>query len=615
MKDKLGFEYDHEAAEVEENTKALLESTKNICTNGKDPKSLSKHDYLTEFKQGPCTPIVVIPGIAGSKLRAEIDCPTFKNADPSGFAACGWKRCEGLQSPNKEYKIWIPGTLAPMSIYLDTEAARNCFIAVFGQDSSEISKGIIKARPGIKVSPEGTSTESKLKSVANCGATAMEDMQTIPQSDGSYYFKKFRETAENAGYIIGLTYQPLPYDFRLGYQQNELNRRFKGVISELSNNLGKKVTIYAHSFGNLNTVHNLVKNMSQAEKDKYIARYIALAPPFVGSPQAAEGQIGLDNSLAEDLIFAEVGVTAAMQEHTVSLMKGLFNLMPKNTFKRWANSSWMRALQGRIDAEKHGKRFDTSTVVNLFPQPTASCLPGFSSRDEFCNFGFVDMTIFGKVEDDDVSWDTIEKIFKKYAIVDDSDVVWKSVQDNLFEDLPNTGVQTSIVFSGSVNTMSYFEFDENPRLKTKQGKYVMPTFTLTHHGDGLVLSTSALVPGIKWADDFRNKAANSKPVNMVEVCSTYQRRPDVFTPGKKQVDDNAYFGIDCECGGTRLFPRDGKRCGHTTFLMDTKVISFLLKSAADGNAAVETSASQAFFAKSEYDLDNYENQCLLINNN
>ena len=217
LKTKLGYEYEHEAAEVEENMANLLGNTKNLCTNGKDPKSLSNHEYLTEFKSGPCNPIVVLPGIAGSKLRAEIDCPTFKNADPEGFAACGWKRCEGLQSPNKEYKIWIPGTLAPMSIYLDTEAARNCFVAVFGQDTSKISQGIITPKAGVKVSPEGTSPESKAKSVSNCAAIAMEDMQTIPQSDGSYYFKKFRETFENAGYKTGVTYQPLPYDFRLSY--------------------------------------------------------------------------------------------------------------------------------------------------------------------------------------------------------------------------------------------------------------------------------------------------------------------------------------------------------------------------------------------------------------
>jgi len=69
---------------------------------------------------------------------------------------------------------------------------------------------------------------------------------------------------------------------------------------------------------------------------------------------------------------------------------------------------------------------------------------------------------------------------------------------------------------------------------------------------------------------------------MIEVCSTYKRRTDVFTPDKKEVEANAYFGIDCECGGTRLFPKNGTKCGRTTFLMDAKVISFLLYSAADG---------------------------------
>ena len=102
---------------------------------------------------------------------------------------------------------------------------------------------------------------------------------------------------------------------------------------------------------------------------------------------------------------------------------------------------------------------------------------------------------------------------------------------------------------------------------------------------------------------------------MIEVCSTYKRRTDIFAPGKKEVEENAYFGIECECGGSRLFPRDGKRCGHTTFLMDTKVVSFLLNSAADGQASVETPDSEAFFNKSESELAQYEDQCELINNN
>jgi len=89
-------EFDKEVIELSETLSPIFDDTKFKCTNGKDPKSISRHQYLSEFKSGPCNPVVVLPGIGGSKLRAEIDCPTFKAANPKGFAACGWKRCSGL---------------------------------------------------------------------------------------------------------------------------------------------------------------------------------------------------------------------------------------------------------------------------------------------------------------------------------------------------------------------------------------------------------------------------------------------------------------------------------------------------------------------------------------
>ena len=131
--------YEQQDQEYAENIEKTLGSTKFACTNGKDPKSISRHEYLAEFKSGPCNPVVVLPGIGGSKLRVEIDCGKFKVADPSGFDSCGWKRCIGLQVPNKEYKIWIPTALVPMSIFLDTDNARKCFNAIFGFNTSQIS--------------------------------------------------------------------------------------------------------------------------------------------------------------------------------------------------------------------------------------------------------------------------------------------------------------------------------------------------------------------------------------------------------------------------------------------------------------------------------------------
>jgi hypothetical protein len=47
--------------------------------------------------------------------------------------------------------------------------------------------------------------------------------------------------------------------------------------------------------------------------------------------------------------------------------------------------------------------------------------------------------------------------------------------------------------------MHRFEYDENPKPKTDQNHYVHPTRERTSYGDGVVLSGSALVAGIKWA--------------------------------------------------------------------------------------------------------------------
>lgn len=133
----------------------MLNSTKNMCVNGKDVTKLSQKEYLVEFAKGPCNPAVFLPGIGGSKLRVMIDCKELQAKDPSTFAACGWKRCSGLQTPKSEYKVWIPTPFAPMSITINSENARNCFNAVMGFDTSEINKGIIKSRPGLTVVIEG----------------------------------------------------------------------------------------------------------------------------------------------------------------------------------------------------------------------------------------------------------------------------------------------------------------------------------------------------------------------------------------------------------------------------------------------------------------------------
>jgi hypothetical protein len=169
----------------------------------------------------------------------------------------------------------------------------------------------------------------------------------------------------------------------------------------------------------------------------------------------------------------------------------------------------------------------------------------------------------------------------------------------MLETLANTGVQTNIIYSSVIDTTYFFDFSEDPKPKTLKNKYVAPTSFKVKNGDGAVLTTSALIAPIKWADDFKNKVANSKPVNMIELCSTYKRRTSVFTPGFLDVKDNAYFGMECDCAGTKILPKDGSKCMHTYMVTDAKLIKFVMASAADGVVAKENTASKTFFEKSE----------------
>lgn len=161
-------------------------------------------------------------------------------------------------------------------------------------------------------------------------------------------------------------------------------------MKRLWENTGKKVLIVAHSFGNLQTAHNLW-NMSQADKDKYIARYIALAPPYLGSSQLVSGLIGFDARYTVSLGFTDVGVTVPMFKDVVADSRGIFNLMNKKAVAVNRNTKWWQAILGRIDAENNNRAQAAGTIMDIFPPATASCTPYFKQRDAKCKFSFFDI--------------------------------------------------------------------------------------------------------------------------------------------------------------------------------------------------------------------------------
>lgn len=52
--------------ERKEKLKSIFSKTQNVCLNGRNPTNLEER--VTEFVNGPCSPVILVPGLAGTSL-------------------------------------------------------------------------------------------------------------------------------------------------------------------------------------------------------------------------------------------------------------------------------------------------------------------------------------------------------------------------------------------------------------------------------------------------------------------------------------------------------------------------------------------------------------------
>lgn len=596
-----------------EQLEQLLSRTQYECIGGRRPSSLSKKNYLKYFSEGPCNPTVFLPGITGSKLMIQIDCPVFKESDPDTFKACGWLDCKYYR-PSEEYRIWIPKIDTPMSIFKTSDARRRCLAGVFGLNYEKAPDGSYKNvdKPGLKIVPMGTSPETRTDgSVSQCGFTGIEEMLPfLINLPGYHYFKYMKEAFLNAGYMIGLTMQALPYDWRKHQRETLLSGKFHKVVENMSSMVGKKVVIVAHSYGNYQAV-NFLWSLNQQQKDQMIARYIALAPPYGGAVKPPMSFIGFDSGYSYNLVLAKVGLTEVFFEKAGYAFKGGMTLFPKNQFGLNKDKDFIKAIQGRIQAEKEGRSQQKGTVMDIFPSPTETCLVGFSDRSPKCVLGLHDFAQnFGSINGESLTYDNIYDLLKKYSYNDIIPELYKSSIDERLERMDNLGVQVNILFSGAIPTLSKIEYLNNPRYSTSKSKTYDPDHKQYSMGDGSVLTPSALVAGIKWASDFKSNKENAKPVVFVELCGEVNQRTSIFD-ANKTVKDNFYMGINCSCKGTSSNKESGSKCAeHQSMIEEPNLISFVLDSAIDG---VKGKVGDWWDQKTESYYADFVSKCFLYN--
>ena len=137
----------------------------------------------------------------------------------------------------------------------------------------------------------------------------------------------------------------------------------------------------------------------------------------------------------------------------------------------------------------------------------------------------------------------------------------------------------------SISTKAGGLIESDPRSKTLRDEFYIADSFKYEPGDTTVITTSAIMPGIKWAYEFEQEPENRKPIKFLEVCSIYNQRENVFDEiddyKHRNVSKNSYIGVDCTCRGTQENPRTGGSCDHQALLADVKVVKFLLRSSID----------------------------------
>lgn len=594
-------------AEVDPKLVDFQEEIKFTCTGGLDPESLSKKEYLAAFAAGPCSPALLLPGLSASNLKIVIeDCKLFRKKRFSTFTSCGWKHCIRRLpgSPKREYTGWLPDNLSPMSLANPTKAHKRCFTGLLGlglKTDDEKHEFTFEMVPGVKLVPFGESPKTRTREASDCGATAIE------LTRGKKYYINMLNTMRAAGYVNGLTFQTLAYDWRLSVGKTTASNKYEGILEDLNAITGKKVTIVAHSLGNYVTVSNLWR-ISQEKKDRLVREYFMIASPTLGSPESNTVPLAGVDSFAVNVGIFKVGITFKMAKKTVMNYPAIYQLTVQDTFEVCKDEDWLKEVKTRIENEENNLDQKGKGFLSIFPSFKEKCLSRFTDAEDGCKFGLHELWNMGTIEGQTVNPRNYFDFLKKYSFVENSPHFEEISQSDNHDRLKNPGVKMNIVFANHLDTISGFDFKTNPLKKTKKNKYYYPE--LFHkQGDGVVLATSSVVPAMKWMHDFYNKNdENARRVHLVQFCGEYNvKNSDREAKG----EENDFYGLECKCrpeeGEERI---KGTDCEHNKLMGRTGIIKYLVKSFFE---AEQGQVGDKFVQMNEKELDDFSDNCKMLN--
>ena len=604
----------------------LKEEAPFICTGGKDLSKEPIKDYLKEFNKGPCSPTAIIAGITATKLVGEVNCNQLRLKARKVFDVCGWTSCRANSgiSPKKRYSIWVPSPVSGFGIIYGLLGLELPCYSHFMKLVVSINKGEIEVQEdiGVKVKPLGQ-TEPKI--LSDCGFKAINNLfPWVPetfQSKGKG-FSEISKKMVDMGYVSGVTMQPLVYDWRQFIAQNGLATKQMQVLEEMKKITGKRVTIISHSLGSLVTWRNLL-NAEQSKKDKVVSRWIAIAPAFLGSQESTQNLLGLTEEIKK-LTNSWIPVNPQTIYTLLQSFFSLFQLLPKDTKKRFKDEDWMKALLERIEAEDEDNIFFKSEhpVISLFPSINEICTDGTPDfqMHKHCSIGIGQMENYVKVGDKQYNPDSFGDLLEQHSFVKNAKELFNFGRDERLESLENPGVEITIIYSNHLQTPDTFSYSESPKSYSSNFKVHAPNNVVFRRGDGVLLTSSTILPGIKWADDYEKRIPGSKPIIFVEGCSLYNQKDSIFSDpkiskksekdGSFSINKSGYMGVKCNCQHGAVLSDRCESMNHARMHTELNVVSFITKSLVN----YEKSEGMHWdYQKYSYDeWDRFEEHCLLF---
>jgi len=600
---------------------------------------LTPKEQLLEFIKGPCAPVILIPGLFSSRLTVTIDCETLQTKNPDIFASCGWSTCSSWKfwksKPEPYYNIWISDFTGPMSLIWNSTVTcwGNLIQMTYNPDEPDITKKFLSPE-GVNISVFGE--DPYTKDQADCGFNAATNLLPIfYQNQMTKGFYDLSVKLALMGYQKGLTLFAAPYDWRKTTLANRIALALNNTVKQIYNMTGKATVIVAHSLGNFGALYFL-NSLTPAQKEKYIANYVAVTPPLAGAPKATKIAIGGDY----EFMWHQWGLNFYGQKKIISGEESIIDLQPKDTFIRYANQTWMKELMQRIELEDNYSIYTPegrakweelsrsgNYPFNWFPSPLENCTQGFTQRMNHCGLNMYNWsaTPIATIEDKNfsVSTEDLADIFEQYVTMIPPDNYEYFLEDTMTNNvylLQNPEVPVTIIYGSHLYTERSFIWDYNPVDYTTKDEFAIPTKTIMTQGDGTVPVTSALLPGIKWAWEYDNKdkinIPHAKPVKIAEFCSNLNARGTIYDDlnedGQFKVTKNEYMGVSCACKATDDKPIDGSICDHADIVGDAEFVKFIANIAFT-NQRIEDVTKTGAYSMSEDKIKDIMQHCPTVN--